>query len=734
MVLAEHNQIRRIGPDDASSDLKSDVSTLSTNRSNLAIPRHKHVLTTVSEEYGRPVRTAVALISDALQDEDSVNVNHSYSFRGFPEPGSWVVRQHTQLLAWRLVSAWLTGFVTGRLTNRAGLMDAAAWFYDNEPDNNPVIPVPKHTLMQVDDALAVCKDSAGYLELLPYVLDPHGPGSRLSIQRDAGTQKVRNRKRTEGSYYTPADVARYMVRNCVDSFDNHNGPPIIFDPACGTGVFLRAALETLKMKFPDKTALSICETALYGTDIDPWVLDATAFVLLSDCLIDGWKSDVSPLSLWHRLRLNLACADALTLEPPRREIVNNFGSENDGATADTFKTWPQSDETDKLDKRVSLTRLFPTMRDTGVVVVGNPPYSTIGHRSDIPLLKKLYTCLGGRASPASEIYPLFVEQMVRLTPNAPSAGTLVLPLSLANNVGNQFAETRSFIEKMPGRWRFAFFDREPHALFGEDVKTRNAILFWHRDKKENGMKIETGPLQKWRSDNRVAMFESIRFTPIVGGIRLGIPKIDGASQAQAYEELAGKWERLEHTYINFRRIPLTQVLENDRNTVFVGATAYNFLNVFMKPPSGALENALALSEHPLHAMDFTDRKDAAAAFAILSSHLVFWWWRTNNDGFHVTKGFLASLPFGVDALSGNSREMLADCGERLWSLIRPNPIISINRGRNSLAYSPNGFNDVRKKIDQILVTLAGLEAEFVVKLQRFTARTIRAEVRSVLNT
>jgi len=28
-----------------------------------------------------------------------------------------------------------------------------------------------------------------------------------------------------------------------------------------------------------------------------------------------------------------------------------------------------------------------------------------------------------------------------------------------------------------GTWRCAFFDREPHALFGEDVETRNAILF-----------------------------------------------------------------------------------------------------------------------------------------------------------------------------------------------------------------------------------------------------------------
>ena len=168
---------------------------------------------------------------------------------------------------------------------------------------------------------------------------------------------------------------------------------------------------------------------------------------------------------------------------------------------------------------------------------------------------------------------------------------------------------------------------------------RHATLscFWHRDKEEDRAKIETGPLQKWRSDNRAAMFESIRFTPIVGAIRLRIPKIDGTYQAQAFEELTRRWDRLEHAYTNIQRMPLAQVLKNDRHTVFAGATAYNFLNVFMKPPPDMLENAPALSEHPLHAMDFPARKDAAAAFAVLSSHLAFWWWHVNHDGFHVDR-------------------------------------------------------------------------------------------------
>jgi hypothetical protein len=58
---------------------------------------------------------------------------------------------------------------------------------------------------------------------------------------------------------------------------------------------------------------------------------------------------------------------------------------------------------------------------------------------------------------------------------------MVVPLSLACNESAQYQACRARIASAPGHWRFAFFDREPHALFGEDVKTRNVIVLWQRD-------------------------------------------------------------------------------------------------------------------------------------------------------------------------------------------------------------------------------------------------------------
>ena len=706
----------------------------SPHRRNLAIPRRGHVLTTVSEGYARAVRVAVSVLTEALRREDCVKIHRSWLSRRIPEPGAWVVRSPVELVAWALVSAWLTGLASGRVGPGTGLAEGVGWFFAGVPDSDPVSFVPRRALIQIDAALAECQDPEGYRELLPYVLDPHGPGSRLSIRRDAATRTARDRKRAEGIYYTPADVAAFMTRKCLGWFGDDASPPMVFDPACGTGVFLRAALEALKAAFPDRSARFLCETLVHGTDVDPWALDAAAFVLLSDSLVDGGEGDMPPLVLWHRLRLNLACIDALRLDRARLGDYAKARFEVDVVEGLTNGRLPSPSATETFDDRVPLSKLFAASPEAGLLVVGNPPYSTVGIRGDFAALGKSFATLGKRGRPGSEIYPLFVEQMIRLAPQGRAAGTLVLPLTLASNVGDQFVETRSFIETTPGTWRFAFFDREPHALFGEDVKTRNTVLFWHRDEEEGETRIESGPLRKWRGDSRAAMFDAIRFTPVEGAIRVGIPKVDGACQARAFETLAGRWERFDHACTNMRRMPLTCVLKNECHTVFAGGTAYNFLNVFLNPPQGVLASATVLSEHPLHAMDFPAREDAAAAFALLSSHLAFWWWHVTQDGFHVTARFLAALPFGADALFGASRAELAACGEKLWSFIRADPIVSLNRGRSSLAYSPNGFDDVRREIDHVLVELAGLDPEFIVELQHFTAHTIRAELRAVPST
>ena len=676
---------------------------------DLATPRRGHVLTTTSEALGRPIRTAAEILTQGLPAEDCTRILDACGLRQTHDPGAWIVRTGPEMLAWSMVSIWLTAFATRAIPEGQGIDHATSWFFA-EAAPSFFQTIPKGLIKEADHSLSACDDPSSYRQLLPYVLDPHGPGSRLSILRNAATRTARDSKRSTGVYYTPSDVAAYMVREVIRPFRRESHPPGIFDPACGTAVFLRAALVALRAAWPHVPTHAL-SARLYGTDIDPLALQAAAFVLLADCLTDA-VCPTSPVALWRGLRTNLACVDALRLD----------------TSQDTRPDSPEVGHTpQQRTTRLSLTQLFPHIEDNPLAIVGNPPYARLGPREDLAGLAAHFTAMAHRANSSNETFPLFVEQMIRLSSTPPAVGTMVVPLSLACNIGPQFSALRTLIEQTPGEWKFAFFDREPHALFGEDVKTRNSILFWKRSIGDSYTRIRSGPLRKWRAEDRAAMFSSIRFTPLSSSIRNGIPKLEGAPQARAFDFLAKRSNRFGHVYTTMRRVPLAQTIHARQDTVFVAGTAYNFLNAFLSPSPRFLPADIALSEHQLHAVDLPSAEHAMAAFAILSSRLAYWWWRATQDGFHVTARFLSELPFGSDLLTDPVRGDLAACGRTLWSLVSEHPIVSVNRGKASLAFSPNKCDHERTQIDDLLAAGVGLDVTLVRHVRLFVTETIAAE-------
>ena len=507
---------------------------------DLATPRRGHVLTTVSETFGRPIREAATILTQRLASHDCTRILHICRLHLADDPGAWVVRTSTEMLAWSLVSIWLTAFATRGIAKGQGIRDASRWFYA-DAGGYPTQAVPEQALAEADRALSHCDDAPSYLELLPYVLDPHGPGSRLSILRNANTREARDNKRSTGAYYTPSDVAVYMVGEAIRPLLKEPRPPCVYDPACGTAVFLRTALATLRAAFPNIPAQTLSNN-LYGTDIDPLAVQAATFVLLADCL-SGTTPPTPPIDLWRDMRKHLACVDALRLDPHVSKAPH-----------------PNPRDASVESCRLRLTELFPHIHDAPLAIVGNPPYARLGAREDLASLASHFTTMAHRANRSNETFPLFVEQMIRLAATIPTVGTMVVPLALACNVGPQFTALRTLIEGTPGTWKFAFFDREPHALFGEDVKTRNSILFWDRGRGDSQARISSGPLRKWRANDRAMMFSSIRFTPLTSPIGTGIPKLDGASQARAFDLLVRRRDRFGHVYLTMRRVPLAEAI------------------------------------------------------------------------------------------------------------------------------------------------------------------------------
>lgn len=697
---------------------------------SLAVPRQGHVVSRVAEQYGAPIRAAVRLLELSLTGRHiDEHWQRLYACRVI-EPTGTRGRPVAELASWHIVTAWLLGVTTKVLPATASLLDAEQWFLGAQYGPGLANCASVKTRSDAEDMLHAIADASAFADLLPYLLDPHGEGSRLSVRRRPETATVRQRKRSEGVFYTPEDVATFMAAEALRGLCEDALLLTVFDPACGTGVFLRVVLAELKQRAPGADTFDLACSCLYGTDTDPWAVDASAFVILHACFDAVKARAVAPITAWHAIRLNLAHSDALRLDQgialapddlnriARLECRTRLKSgELPAPDGDSFASGP-----------VAFHRLFPEIAEGPRVIIGNPPYAGFGSNSTLLSLSKRFVTLQAVPRASTDMYPLFVEQMIRLTAPDAHGGAMVVPLSVACNSGKQFVALRGLMAQTPGHWRFAFFDREPHALFGEDVKTRNAIILWTRQTSETEAHISTGPLRKWRGHSRARMFASIAFTPILADIRIGIPKVEGTVQAAALARLLGEPRTLGHFVSGLGRATLENSLTSNGTTVYVGATAYNFLNVFLKPPPMNFGEDTALTEHPLLALTCATRNDALCVFALLSSRLAFWWWHVHGDGFHVSQRVIADIPIGVVFADERYARPLGAYGDALWGQVASTPIISLNRGRTSVGFSAAPYAGMRTQIDTLLIEALGLKPEVVSGLEQFTNEVTNAHV------
>jgi len=575
-----------------------------------------------------------------------------------------------------------------------------------------------------------------FRDLLPYILDPHGPGSRASVMRDPGTATVRKTRRESGIYFTPEDVAEYMTNHVLGNLaPGRTSCPTVLDPACGTGVFLRVAFRLLaQLGYECNTALG----SLFGCDICLQSVETCPFVLLDTYSQQMGGIPDSPVGIWRRIRGNLAVVDSCTLElrgTGRKQDVRGAtgrsrieeGSVAYGASFslsgvscnDTTLTYADGLSTQLED-------IFPDLVGGVDVLLGNPPYNHLGEREDCAALKERYASLNldGDISKA-EVFLLFVEMMWRLTKGSRSAAALVLPMSIGYHSGRQFQLCRRAMASHGCTWQCAFFDREPHALFGEDVKTRNAIVFFDRDSKAtyrgSAASFGTTALTRWTSRSRADLFGSIGFTEGNGlPVEPFIPKLGSEIEVECFRMLGQRLRRLADSHVSFGSRPLADAKETDSSRrVLISGTAYNFINVFryVIPESSSMDESFSAS--PAHEILFESEPAAQAGFAVAASRLTYWLWQVEGDGFHVTRRFLQSLPYDFDSFSSDTISQLADLGESVWRECWQRRSRNVNGGKTTFAFRPILESPAISAVDAILIAKLGLPAPFGRRLTEF---------------
>ena len=150
----------------------------------------------------------------------------------------------------RDAEAWFVGAIP----TPSRLSDAVVEFADREAAR-------KLETIEYDDDLR---------DLLPYVLDAHGP--REQSQRHAGSPYGESPAREErhGRVLHPGPTsAEYIVRETLEAHPPEVDPPLVLDPACGSGVFLKAVLNLAAGRRTGFDRLEFVERHLHGIDIDP---------------------------------------------------------------------------------------------------------------------------------------------------------------------------------------------------------------------------------------------------------------------------------------------------------------------------------------------------------------------------------------------------------------------------------------------------------------------------------
>lgn len=611
-------------------------------------------------------------------------------------------------LAWFVVSVAITHSILLKQWHVAGLSASLEWFFqDNQIAERLMACFSPPQIAAAEGKLALLAVTEELHDLLPYLLEPHGHVTRSRRENCAKARHTRNAKKNDGVYYTPSDVADFMVGSLAAL------PGVRrtwIDPACGTGVFLRSMIAHQRdsgMGTDELFAFTV--GCLFGVDKSALSTDLAAFIVLIECARDCTK-DLAPFAVWQRIKQHIACMDSLRLTPS----ANLTGLYQDA------------------ERQATVQEIFPEVVE-GVFdhVVMNPPYASA--KIDGILKTAWHSFSEIPVGQSGDIHLAFTEMLWRLTSDY-GVSSAVLPLSVGTNTTRAYVNLRRELLASTGGKDFLFFDREPQALFGEDIKTRSLILM--RNGLDATSSVRTSRLLKWTAEQRSTIFARDRLVSIDdGGVFAFIPKLGSHDEVKAYSRLHSaviKSSATRHAP-NVSRVGLDAAIVADSElqgrTLLISSTAYNFINAFFASalPASAPR---PYSQSPINALYLDSAEDAYAALAILTSRLSFWLWHVEGDGFHLTGNFLNRLPLWAVLDSPDNKRRLAVLGRELWGIAKGCMLGAINGGKQTYSFYCSYDHPIVTAVENELIQHLGLDAEFSATLDAFIHATVSIDGKS----
>ena len=486
------------------------------------------------------------------------------------------------------------------------------------------------------------------LEALEYDVEAY-----FNVKISRGTRSSNSKKKKSGIYYTPMDVVNFIVSRCIDPVLQFTDKPSILDCSCGSGVFLIQSLHYLDTRQnPDRNlnvSMSMLHRCIWGIDISQAAVDCCKVTLLQYYLAHYEDAAARLGEIWDIINESIFVDDATNL---RDVLVRNH--------------------------------VLPPFFDC---IVGNPPYVTEGRESNL--------------------FIPFVDNMIDCSSEY-SCSALILPLSICYSQGAKFVRLRSKIQNDGATWTFMNYDRSPDSLFGDQVKTRNTILF--RQATESATAIFTTNLKRWTSTNRDNLFANYALCELHEmSISKFVPKISSDIERMGCECISAGTSNL---YSLFEH-------GNSEYPLIINGTAYNWLCAYDHVPPSADENGKPYISSSTRIYHLPDRASRDFCVAILSNRIAYWFWSVIGDGFHFNASFLLEFRVGKDTFTQLQYAELCRLGKMYSAQIKRHPTISYNAGKKIVNYSHWEALDIVQSIEKIIIDALKLSSDFASHIEQW---------------
>ncbi len=656
----------------------------------LSVPRSGRTLLSNTREWGGPLFTAHQNLINVLNNGVGMvscaeEYWKNYSFLNYDHEPRQIDRVALQLYSAALILNWIAGRATKEITETATLTDAEDWFLGKESRATLSNGIPRDLQADILLPLRNIDFSEHLLDILPFAAEVFETSEEII----KAFGPLRRSKRAAGIFYTPSDVSDYIVER-VYSTRKEAFPEIEsftwLDPACGTGTFLISALYKMAQVLgigPGEEASAYINKNLFGIDVSPLALQSAVYILI---------------------------LNAVYGVPAKKFILRD-------KLFQAGRNFCVYDATD-VGVNLKLTDIFPGLPEGADFVVSNPPYIK-RHSAYGSAQFDLFATSSKTES--KTLYLDFVRMITTLSHLHHGAGGMVVPLSISYNSHDEFIDLRRYLFNQNGCWWFAHFDRTPDSLFGDDVKTRNSIVFFARNAEADNS-VFTSDLIRWSSRKRHGLFHELPYSKIKVPLNgKGIPKVGDDYGQQLLYYLEKKTDKLDNS---LSRISKGQGGKKNGILLRNSRTAYNWLPFEMISKADITSRDISNPKYSYWSCPL--ESDISIIFALTQSRFSYWLWRVWGDGFHLTDEFIMSLPLSPKSLSKLTCERMASLGSNLWEKMQKNRVLSKNAGKNSYSYCPYNCEEIIDEIDALISREHGFPDRTLEYLKNVLHRTIVA--------